>query len=290
MDFALFIGCKIPHHLKHYESSARAVLEVLGVEVTDIPAFNCCGYPVRNADFHTFVLLSGRNLALAEERGLDIMALCKCCFGSLKKVDHLLKNDTTLREEINNILKREDLSYQGKVEVTHFLSVLHRDIGVKAIGEKISRPYKGLKVATHYGCHALRPSDVTNFDDAVSPSLFEDLVTVTGAKSVEWPLRLECCGAPLMGINDELSVDLMTRKLQTARECGADYVCVSCPWCQVQFDEVQESRNGKGPGVPSILYSQLLGKVMGIEDGILGIEENRLDISGIQGYLSEEKV
>jgi len=289
MNFALFIGCKIPRHLKHYETSARAVLERLGVSVTEIPAFNCCGYPMRNGDFDTFVLLSARNLAIAEKRGLNIMTLCKCCFGSLKKVNHLLRTEAALRERINKMLGKEGLSCEGRTEVTHFLPVLRKDVGLETIGERISLSYKGLKIATHYGCHALRPSDVMNFDDPVSPSLFDELVEVTGARSVEWPLRLECCGAPLTGINDKLSVDLMKRKLQTARESGADYLCVSCPWCQVQFDLAQAALNGEVPKVPSLLFSQLLGKVMGIDDGTLGIKENRLDISGIQGYLSQEK-
>jgi len=291
MKFALFIGCTIQRRVRQYEISARVVLEKLQVDLLDIREFNCCGYPMRNTDFKAFVLFSARNLALAERQGLNALTLCKCCFGSLKKANHLLKNDDSLRNEINALLAKEHLEYQGTLEVTHFLSVLYNDIGLNTIKENVTRSFQDLKIATHYGCHALRPSDIMQFDDAVAPKLFDQLVEAAGAKSIDWPLKLECCGAPLMGINDELSMDLTEKKLADGKASGADYLCVGCPWCQVQFDRVQEmmhSLRGTNHPLPSILYPQLLGLVMGIDGEVLGIAHNRIDMSGIQGFLSQE--
>lgn len=292
MKFALFLGCTIPRRVQQYDLSARAVLGRLGIDVVDIREFNCCGYPIKNSDFKTSVLFSARNLALAEKQGLDVMTLCKCCFGSLKKVNHLMKQDSSLRDEINIFLAKEGLEYKGNLEVTHFLSVLHKEIGLKTVKEKVTRPFKDLKIATHYGCHALRPSDIMQFDNAVAPVLFDQLVETTGAKSINWPLKLECCGAPLLGINDELSMDLAERKLANGKESGADYLCVGCPWCQVQFDTVQEmmtSLHGTNHRLPSILYPQLLGLAMGIDGDTLGIKMNKIDISGIEAFFSQEK-
>ena len=289
MKFALFLGCTIPRRVQQYELSARAVIGKLGIDVVDIREFNCCGYPLKNSDFKTFVLFSARNLALAEKQGLNVMTLCKCCFGSLKKVNYLMKEDASLRHEINAILAKEDLAYKGSLEVTHFLSVLHKQIGITALKEQITRPFKDLKIATHYGCHALRPSDIMQFDNAVAPVLFDQLVETTGARSVEWPLKLECCGAPLLGVNDELSMDLTERKLADGKASGADYLCVGCPWCQVQFDSVQEmmtSLRDTDHRLPSILYPQLLGLAMGIDGETLGIEMNKIDISDIEAFLS----
>ena len=290
MKFALFIGCNIPARVQHYELSARAVLGKLDVQIFDIREFNCCGYPMRNANFNTFLLFSARNLALAEKKGLDVITLCKCCFGSLKKANHILAEDSTLRAEINADLAKEGLTYKGNLQVSHFLSVLHKEIGVGPIKEKIIRSFKDLNIATHYGCHALRPSEITQFDDAVTPVIFDDLVKVTGAKSVDWALKLECCGAPLMGINDELSMDLTEKKLVDGKQAGADYLCVACPWCQLQFDTVQQmmqSRRGSNHQLPSILYPQLLGLGMGFNGKSLGINRNQIDISGIEAFLPQ---
>jgi len=292
MKYALFLGCTIPRRLQQYDLSARAVLDKFDVDVVDIREFNCCGYPIKNSDFKTFVLFSARNLALAEKQSLDVMTLCKCCFGSLKKVNHLMKQDSSLRDEINFFLAKEGLEYKGTIEVTHFLSVLHKEVGLKTLKEKVTRPFNDLKIATHYGCHALRPSDIMQFDNAVAPVLFDQLVETTGAKSIDWPLKLECCGAPLLGVNDELSMDLTEKKLVNGKESGADYLCVGCPWCQVQFDTVQEmmtSQRSTNHRLPSILYPQLLGLAMGIDGDTLGIKMNKIDISGIEAFFSQEK-
>ena len=289
MKFALFIGCTIPRRVQQYELSARAIFKKLDIDVEDIREFNCCGYPIRNMDFKAYILFSARNLALAEKKGLNLMTLCKCCFGSLKKADYLMKNDASLRDGINTILSREGLEYKGTVDVKHLLSILAEDLGTSKVKEKITRSFKDLKIATHYGCHALRPSDIMQFDDPVSPVLFDQLVEVTGAKSVDWPLKLECCGAPLMGINNELSMDLTQRKLTNGKESGADYLCVGCPWCQVQFDTVQEmviSLRNTNHHLPSVLYPQLLGLALGIKGEDLGMNMNQMDISGLEGFLT----
>ena len=82
MKFALFVGCNIPARVMSYDLSARTVLKRLGIEVVDVREFNCCGYPIRNADVKTFVLLAARNLALSQMRGLGIMTMCKSSHGS----------------------------------------------------------------------------------------------------------------------------------------------------------------------------------------------------------------
>lgn len=292
MKFALFLGCNIPARLTQYESSVRAVLGELGVGLVDIKAFNCCGYPVRNFDFESFVLSSARNLALAAKENLDVMSLCKCCFGSLKKVAHLLKEDTSLREEINRILEKEGLKYDGDIEVKHLLSVLYHEVGIDAIKEKIEKTFKGLNIAVHYGCHALRPSKIVQFDDPVAPSIFDRLVEATGAKSVDWPAKLDCCGGPLLGINDDLSMDLTEKKLNDGKKSGADYLCTACPYCQMQFDAVQKmilSTRGTDHQLPSLLYPQLLGLSMGIERELLGLEMNQLPPDRIDDFLTVEE-
>jgi len=291
MKFTLFVGCNIPARVQQYEIAARAVADRLGIELVDNPEYKCCGYPTQNTDSSTSLMMAARNLALAEQQGLDMMVLCKCCFGSLKKAAHQIMENDALHEEINDFLEEEDLSFSGTLQIKHFLSVCYHDIGIKAIKEKVVSPFEKLNIATHYGCHALRPSNVTQFDDPVRPVIFDELVKVTGAKSVDWPLKLDCCGAPLMGINDELSMDLSTKKLTDSKNAGADFLCVACPYCQMQFDQVQEimTTQGKINGqLSSMVYPQLLGTAMGIPAQSLGIDMNRIDISNIESFIHQE--
>jgi heterodisulfide reductase subunit B len=129
------------------------------------------------------------------------------------------------------------------------------------------------------------------FDNPVAPVLFDQLVTITGAKSVDWPLKLECCGAPVRGVNDRLSMDLTEKKLSSGKAAGADYLCVACPWCHLQFDSVQrtitQKQNTNHP-LPSVVFPQLLGLAMGISKDALGMDQNQTDVSKIDAFLSQE--
>jgi heterodisulfide reductase subunit B len=290
MKYALFLGCNIPARVVQYESAARAVMQKLGVQLVDNRDFKCCGYPVRNLDQKAFLLSASENLARAEKLGLNMMALCKCCFGSLKETEHFLKEEGGLQEEIKHALAQKGLRYEGKFEVKHFLSVLYHDVGLDEIKSNISQSYKELKIATHYGCHALRPSKVTQFDDPIAPSLFDKLVEVTGAQSIDYNSKLDCCGAPVMGVNDDLSMDITAKKLANGKKAGADYLCAACPYCQLQFDHVQNmmmSQNGN-EALASLVYPQLLGLCLGIDEETLGIHMNQLDITEITSFLNQE--
>lgn len=290
MKFALLRCCTTPIYLEQYESSTNAVLGKLGVEFVDIKEFNCCGYPLKNSNFQAYVLSSARNLALAENRGLHMMTFCNCCYISEKNVSRMIKEDASTMNKVNKTLEKEGLRLEGRTEVRHLLDVLYQDIGIEKIKEKMVKTFSGLKLALHYGCHILRPSQLVQFDAPGTTSVFDELVEVTGAENISWSSQLECCASPIWGINDGLSLELTNNKLKDAKESGADYLCVACPFCQLQFDRVKKISLPMGNGkhqIPSILYTQLLGLCLGIDAGILGINKNELDVRGIMNLLSQ---
>ena len=291
MKFASFIGCNIPARVSQYADATEAVFEKLDIELVEFTEFNCCGYPVRNIDRRAFVLSAATNRAVDEATGLDIMAMCKCCFGSLKKAAEVLSRDQDLKADVNAILAKEKLHYEGRVRVEHLLTVLHRDVGLKSLESLISQSYSGLQIAVSYGCHALRPSNVTGFDDPVSPRLFDELVEITGAYSVDWTHKLDCCGAPLTGINDRLAMDMALKKLASAKEAGAHFLCTACPYSHLQFDWVQHrmatDTDNWEPVVP-VLYPQLLGLSMGLDAQALGLSKGSFDLTTMTSFLMPE--
>jgi heterodisulfide reductase subunit B len=291
MKFALFQGCNIPARVGQYADATEAVLTKLGIECVDISEFICCGYPARNTDYRAFILSAAKNLAAAENADLDMLVMCKCCYGSLKKAKYLLDRDPGLKAEMNRFLKKEGLEYKNLIQVKHLLSILYHDVGIERLKSKIEKRYSGLQVAVSYGCHALRPSNVTGFDDPVSPRIFDELVEISGAFSVPWTRRLDCCGAPLTGINDKLATDMAQKKIDSAREAGAHFICTACPYTQLQFIAVQK-RNTSNPGnhepLAPILYPQLIGLCLGIDRSVLGIGKNEIDVSAIESFLMTE--
>jgi len=288
MNLALFRCCVTSLRLRHYEDSTNAVLDALGVGFEDVADFGCCGYPLKNFDFKAYVLSSARNLALAERESLDMMTSCNCCYGSLKQARAILEEDADLRREVNGALAKEGLRYDGDAKVLSVLEVFHDLLGTEAIKERLQGTYKGLRVATHYGCHLLRPGNVVDFDHPRAPKKFDALVEATGARSVPWTQKLECCGSPVSGVNDELSASLGRAKMDSARQAGADLVCVICPYCQIQFDWVRGTAvpdSEEDKGVPSLYYHQLLGLCLGLDDEALGLAEERLRTTGVKRAL-----
>ena len=280
--------CTTPIVLQEYEWSTNAVMEKLGIELVDVPELGCCGYPLRNISFRAHILASARNLALTEKENLDLITVCNCCYGTLKYVDQLMGDDAAIRKEVNITLEKEGLRYEGDIKPKHILQVLYDDVGIETIRDMIVKPFDGLRIATHYGCRILRPSKVAQFDKPHFPTKFDELVEVTGAQSIEWPKKLECCGSPLWGINNELSLDLTETKLKGAKESGADYLCVACSYCQIQFDRVQRillTQRGPGLKLPSVLYPQLLGLSLGIDGETLGLQMNKVSITDIEFFL-----
>jgi heterodisulfide reductase subunit B len=291
MKYALFHGCNIPARVEQYADATVAVCARLDIELVEMTAFNCCGYPARNMDHRAYILSAAKNLAVAERSDLDMLVMCKCCYGSLKKASHFLNRDPDLKADMNRILAKENLEYKNTVQVKHLLSVLYHDVGLERLKENILKSYSGLQIAVSYGCHALRPSTVTEFDDPVSPKIFDELVEATGAFSVEWTRKLDCCGAPLTGINDQLAMDMARKKIDSAREADAQFICTACPYTQLQFDGVQmrmSAQSNNGEPLAPILYPQLLGLCLGLDEKTLGISKNELDLSAITSFLMTE--
>ena len=291
MRYAFFAGCKIPYYVPQYEIATRMVFSALDIGLTDVE-FNCCGYPVRNLDFYSYLYSAARNLALAEKSAAGLVTPCKCCYGSFRHAAHMLSEREDLKERINTQLAPLELQYTGKLKIRHILQVLYQDVGLDAIKARVRNPLDGPRVAVHYGCHALRPSRITDFDDAYNPTMFDRLVEATGALSVKWPMRLDCCGNPLWQKNDRLSRFLAAKKINSALDAGAEYICASCTYCQIQFDHVQQAMLKTGDietPLPSILYPQLLGLSMGFSPKRLGMDTHHLDAQSVASPRKKEE-
>ncbi len=291
MKYTIFLGCNIPARVQQYQTAAEAVCNKLQIDLIHLKDFLCCGYPMRSIDEFAFLVSAAKNMALAEQQKNDLMVLCKCCYGSLKMAQHQLNNNIELKDRANNILKKEDLVYTGKINIKHFLSVLHDDVGIKSLKSQIKTPYKNLKIAASVGCHALRPAKITEFDTPASPSIFDTLVKVTGATSIDWSKKSDCCGAPLLGVNDDLSYKIMETKLLNALKNKAMFISVACPYSFIQFDSVQSQllkANMDWKPLAPVLYPQLLGLTLGIPPNKLGIHLNKFDTDTLASYLSSE--
>ena len=288
LKYLVFLGCVIPYRVASYEISARKVLDRLGVELVEMPEFNCCGFPLDPVNHDMMLTLAARNLCLAEQQNLNIIALCNGCFGVLNEVNKMLKEDKKLKEKVNGYLKEIGMEFMGTITVKHLIHVLAEDIGLEKIKETVKKPLNPLRVAQHTGCHVVRPAKYVGFDDPENPTILKNLIEVTGAKCLDYMDETECCGAPIIGVNAEIPLQLAREKLDHIRAVGAQAMITVCPFCHMMFDlnqpRIERAFNEKF-GIPVLHYPQLLGLAMGIAPEELALKDLRVDASKLVNLL-----
>ncbi|MDH5482470.1 MAG: CoB--CoM heterodisulfide reductase iron-sulfur subunit B family protein [Candidatus Bathyarchaeota archaeon] len=288
--YLIFLGCAIPYRVSAYEISSRKVLQKLGVELVEMPEFNCCGLPLDPVSHEMMLILAARNLALAEQKGLNILTLCPGCAGTLKKVNKVLKEDKALREEINRHLKEAGLEFKGTADAKHIMQVLIEDVGLEKIKDTVVKPLTTLKVAEHNGCHILRPREFIGFDDPEDPKTLKTLIEATGATCLDYMDETECCGAPSVGVSDKIALQLARDKLNHIKMVDAQAMITICPFCHIMYDTNElriEKMFNETYGIPILHYPQLLGLAMGLSPEELAIGELRVDASKILKQIAE---
>ncbi len=280
MEALLYLGCTVPVRNLNYEASARIVADRLGIKFRDVETFGCCGYPLKSLSTLDSLTLAARNLAIAEREGVEICALCNACSGTLTEAAHTLDHNADLKEQVNERLKSVGLSYTGPVKVRHYMRMLWEEIGPDAIADAVSRPLTGLRLAPHYGCHYLKPSELTiGYDSPDDPKTMSRLLSVTGAEVVTYPSLKDCCGGGVLGVSEETANALARVKLEDVYNAKAHALVLVCPFCNVMY-EGQQKKIAKAAGldlkVPVVYYPQILGLALGISSQDLGFKLNRV--------------
>ena len=288
--YLIFLGCAIPYRVSSYEISARKVLGKLGVELVEMPEFNCCGLHLDPVSHETMLILAAKNLALAEQQGLNILTLCPGCAGTLKKVNKALKEDKALKDQINSHLKEAGLEFKGTIVAKHLLQVLKEDVGYEKIKAAVTKPLTNLKVAEHNGCHILRPKEIIGFDDPEDPQTLKALIEATGATCLDYIDETECCGAPSVGVSDKIALQLAKDKLSHVKMAGAQALITVCPFCHIMYDTNElriEKMFNEVYGIPILHYPQLLGLALGLSPEELAFGELRVNASKIIKQVTE---
>ena len=277
MKFAFYPGCTVESEQYAYEMSARQVFPKLGIQLIDVEGFHCCGYPLKSVNLPAWSYLSARNLAIAEKTGLDIFPLCNGCNLSFREVGSYLQTNPDLKERVKALLSSEGLPFNENSKSLHILEVLHDVVGVEKIQSVVSRPLKGLKLATHYGCHAHRPGEIEILDDPEDPHYLEALIAPLGAEVEEYPERLDCCGQGLAISTGKTALTISGTKLKAIQDRGFDAVITVCPFCMKMLDSKQNAirvTTQTDINLPVLYYTQLLGLAMGISAEKLGLNLN----------------
>ena len=264
-EYKMFQGCVIGNRIPFIEASARKVFDKLGINTSDA-AFACCPDPVgfNSTDHLSWLAMGARNLTIAESEGKNIISLCNGCFQTLKLVNEELKHDDHEKEKINTLLKNIGKEFKGTIDVKHFVEVLHESI--EKIKENVTKDLSGIKVACHTGCHYNRPSEKVQTDDPMKPVKLREIVAAVGAIPVDYEEEMLCCGTGVGNTEEEPAMQILSNKLTSVMNTGAEALIVNCPACYQQFDNNQkkaEKIDEKTFGIPVLYITELLALAFG---------------------------
>ena len=293
MKYALFLGCTIPVRSQNYEMSAREVAKIIGLELVDLPDFSCCGFPVKSASVEASLVLAARNLAIAAEKKLDICTLCNACTGVLTEANKELSENKELMDRVNDKLRNVDKEYKKGVKIRHFSRILYEDIGLEKLKGMVKRDLSSLKLSVHYGCHYERPKELyDDFDDPENPISLDKLVEATGARSIDYKGKLDCCGGAILGVQEDIALEMAKNKLDHVTANKVDALVTHCPFCSIMYEDnrrkIESKFNVQYNDLPVLFYPQLLGLAMGLDKKQLGFRLNKIKATGLLQKLGLE--
>jgi heterodisulfide reductase subunit B len=261
MEYSYYPGCSLHSTGREFDDSVTAVFRALTIGLVELEDWTCCGASsAHSLNRDLSLALPARNLALAQDAGLDVVMPCAACFNRHKTAERELQANPERRRQLEQAVGFE---YRGSIAVRALLEVLHDAVGVQTIRERVTHDLAGLPVVAYYGCLLVRPPEVTRFDDPENPVVMGRLLIGLGADVRPWGNATECCGGALTLTQPKVARRLVTRLAERAREAGAQAIVTSCPLCQVNLEMRQA---GPGDRMPIFYISELMGLAFGLEE------------------------
>ena len=286
LRYAYFPGCSMDTTGVVYRLSIEYVCKAIGLELMEIPDWNCCGATSAHSKGKWLSLaLPARNIGLAEQRlpGLDICVPCASCYSRMLTTTKALRESEETRVKIAEIT---GMNVKGSANILTLMDVLSTEEGLEACKKAIVRPLTGFKVACYYGCLTTRPQSVTGAENIENPTIMDQLIAVTGAEPVAWDYKTECCGGSHQVDAPTAARPLVERIFRNAKANGATAVVTACPLCHLNLDMREEEINqkmGTAFDLPVYQFTQLLALAMGASAKEIGIQKhfypayNRID-------------
>lgn len=251
MKISYYPGCSLHGTAREYDESTKAVSRMLGVELCELPDWNCCGASSAHSTDEDLALgLAARNLAIARREGKDVVVPCAACYSRLKAAEQHASHPEG--EQVFKVLSLLEFLFRPELQEK-----------IQALRKK---PLTGLKVVSYYGCLLVRPPRVTGAQKYENPEEMDRLMGLLGAEAVPWSYKTDCCGGSLVLTRTDIVRRLARKLFDKAREAGAEAIAVACPLCQGNLDMRQEEiaqEAGQHYDLPVLYFTELMGLALG---------------------------
>src|SRR3954469_21480198 len=291
MKFAYYPGCSARSTCAELNEATHLVAAKLGLELLQLESATCTGArELRAIDPVGFYTLNVRILALAESHGLPLMTICNTCTLNVLDAHAAFVSDRELAASINAKLAQEELHYSGRTKISHFLWVLHEEIGEARLRAMVVNLLTDLTVAAFYGCHITRPPLRYGFVDSRNNRALERLAEILGCRPIEYTGRTECCGFHTAAHDERIAIKLTGQHIMSAKTNGARTMVTPCPLCHTVLDgfqrEIAKDMNVK-LDMPVLHLPQLVGLALGLSPEALRMDRHMVP-AGLLGFARTE--
>jgi heterodisulfide reductase subunit B len=279
-QYAFFPGCssRPGSTAAHYRRSVDTLCDALGIQLNEVPDWNCCSASVGHVGGELPRLaLSARNLALSERAhpGQDLVTGCAGCWLATREARERLRADPRLLQDTNAALGAARLKVEASQPVRHLVEVLVEDLGYEALAAPVKRPLEGIRVAGYVGCQTNRPFGVAG-EPSEAPEWLDRIVAALGGDPVpDYEARVQCCGGP-QGVSEPDKCEVLVRDIvEAAADAGAHLIVTPCPLCQTNVELLQErinARHGERLRMPVVYYSTLMAVAYGASAREAGLD------------------
>ncbi len=255
MKVSYYPGCSLDGTAREFGESVEGVAKSLGVELKELPDWNCCGASSAHVTNDALAVgLAARNLEIAEKAGMDVVVPCAMCFSRLK----VAEKELLAGHKIDGV----SVKPSGNISIKNSVDFFWADVGEQTITRKVTKKLEGLNPVCYYGCLTTRPPQITDAKRPEDPQEMDLLLESLGAKVKNWSYKTDCCGGSLILTLPEVAHKLIQKLLDMALEAEADCIVAACPMCHGNLDiwqkEISEE-TGKEYNIPIFYFTELMG-------------------------------
>ena len=263
------------------------LLEELDFEITTCVNQSCCSGTFLQRNLITraqFSAINERNLNEINQQADILLVPCNGCYNSLLRGRDFLK-ESVIRQKTQDILNgvKEKIGserYPGQYEILNNpkLKIIHDLDFIYLIREQVLNTLKfdlrGIKVATHYGCHYLnleRDRDIETY--LKDKTKLEELVQLFGGEPVDYQEKESCCGwgASQIVLHEDDALKVTYKKLKSAENVNACFILMPCPTCLYTLSKPEYRKRmselfDNGLEIATIHLNELIAILRGCEE------------------------
>jgi heterodisulfide reductase subunit B len=290
LSFSFFPGCSQTSSAEEYGLSSEAVCKALGIELHELPDWSCCGASSGHMTNDVLgIALPGRDLAIANSQGRDVLVVCAACYSRLKVAQARILEDEELAVKVEEAVGA-DPRFEGKIR--HLLDVAVNDVGLPEIKKWQRVGLEGLKAVPYYGCLLVRPPEVCCCDSVENPTDLDRLLAAVGVEVRPWSFKTDCCGGSLSLSRTDVVETMVNKLMERAEQAGANCIVTACPMCAANLEMRQKPSKFSFKllhELPVLYFTEVLGLAMGLGDAHKWLSSHIIDARSLISSLPLEK-